>query len=215
MGGLSKGMPGGPVGSSESDTLTLLRAAAQGDLDARNEAWSRLHTEILRVVRSQRRRWSGNWTLETQALASEVFIKLCGPQPMEPRDRKHFFTTLAKAVRHILLNYAASKRTLKRGGAVPEVPISSVEDSIMSDSVSESLIDVNEALARFEELDPRGAAVVELRFFTGLTYEEIAETLEISRATAVRDWESARLWLAREIRGSMPSSTDSGATTSA
>jgi len=195
------------VGSSEPETLTLLRAAARGDLDARNEVWSRLHTEILRVVRSQRRRWSGDWTMETQALASEVFIKLCGKRPIEPRDRKHFFTTLARAVRQILVNYATSKHTLKRGGGVVEVPLSSVEDSILSEAVSESVLDVNEALARFEELDARGAAVVELRFFTGLTYEEIAETLSISRATAVRDWESARLWLAREIRGPMPAST--------
>jgi len=195
------------MGSSEANTLTWLRAAAGGDLDARNQAWSRLHAEILRVVRSQRRRWSGDWTLETQALASEVFIKLCGNRLAEPRDRKHFFTTLAKAVRQILVNYAASKRTLKRGGAIREVPLSSVEDSIMSDSVSESVLDVNEALTRFEALDPRATAVVELRFFTGLTYEEIAQTLEISRTTAVRDWESARLWLAREIRGSMPASS--------
>jgi RNA polymerase sigma factor (TIGR02999 family) len=200
------------VGSSEPETLTLLRAAARGDLDARNEVWSRLHAEILRVVRSQRRRWSGDWTLETQALASEVFIKLCGNRPMDPRDRKHFFTTLAKAVRQILVNYAASKRTLKRGGGVTEVPLSSVEGSVLSDEVSESVLDVNEALARFQELDPRGAAVVELRFFTGLTYEEVAETLGISRATAVRDWESARLWLAREIRESMPASSAPGAT---
>ena len=199
------------MGSSAPDTLALLRAAAGGDLDARNQAWSHLHTEILRVVRSQRRRWSGDWTLETQALASEVFIKLCGNRPVEPRDRKHFFTTLAKAVRQILVNYAASKRTLKRGGAVPEVPLSSVEDSIMSDSVSESVLNVNEALARFEALDARAASVVELRFFTGLTYDEIAEALGISRATAVRDWESARLWLAREIRGSMPTSSAPGA----
>jgi RNA polymerase sigma factor (TIGR02999 family) len=171
-----------------------------------------MHAEILRVVRSQRRRWSGDWTLETQALASEVFIKLCGKRPLEPRDRKHFFTTLAKAVRHILVNYAESKRTLKRGGGILEVPLSSVQDSILSEQVSESVLDVHEALARFEALDARGAAVVELRFFTGLTYEEIAETLGISRATAVRDWESARLWLAREIRGSMPASTDPGGT---
>lgn len=195
------------MGSSEPETLTLLRAAARGDIDARNEAWSRLHAEILRVVRSQRRRWSGDWTLETQALASEVFIKLCGKRPLEPRDRRHFFTTLAKAVRQILVNYAEAKRTLKRGGGVLEVPLSSVEAAILPDPVSESVLDLSEALDRFESLDARGAAVVELRFFTGLTYEEIAETLEISRATAVRDWESARLWLARELGGSLPAST--------
>jgi len=115
-------------------------------------------------------------------------------------------------VRQILVNYAAAKRALKRGGAVREVPLSSVEDSIMSDSVSESVLDVNEALARFEALDARAAAVVELRFFAGLSYEEIAQALEISRATAVRDWEAARLWLAREIRGSMPPSSAPDAT---
>jgi RNA polymerase sigma factor (TIGR02999 family) len=190
--------------SSHPETLTLLRAAAAGDEAARDRAWAHLHAEIIRVVRAQRRRWSGDWTLETHALASEVFIKLCGGRPLEPRDRKHFFTTLAKAVRQILLNYAEAKRTQKRGGDAIEVPLASVEESLMSDSVSDSIVAVDEALRRFEQVDARGAKVVELRFFTGLTYEEIAETLGISRATAVRDWDAARLWLAREIGPSMP-----------
>lgn len=185
-------------------TLSLLRAAAAGDEAARDEAWSRLHAEIIRVVRSQRRRWSGDWTLETHALASEVFIKLCGNRPLEPRDRKHFFTTLARAVRQILLNYAEAKRAQKRGGDAVEVPLASVEESPMSASVSDSILSVDEALRRFSQVDPRAASVVELRFFTGLTYEEIAETLGIARSTAVRDWEAARLWLARELGPSMP-----------
>lgn len=190
--------------ASHPETLTLLRAAAAGDEAARDRAWAHLHEEIIRVVRAQRRRWSGNWTLETHALASEVFIKLCGNHPLEPRDRKHFFTTLAKAVRQILLNYAEAKGTQKRGGGAVEVPLASVEGSLMSEAVSDSVLAVDEALTRFERIDARAAKVVQLRFFTGLTYEEIAETLGIARSTAVRDWEAARLWLAREIGPSMP-----------
>jgi RNA polymerase sigma factor (TIGR02999 family) len=190
--------------SSHPETLTLLRAAAAGDEAARERAWSRLHAEIIRVVRAQRRRWSGDWTLETHALASEVFIKLCGNRPLEPRDRKHFFTTLAKAVRQILLNYAEAKSSQKRGGDAVAVPLDSVASSLMSPEVSDSVLAVDEALRRFETVDVRAARVVELRFFTGLTYEEIAETLGISRATAVRDWDAARLWLAREIGPSLP-----------
>lgn len=185
-------------------TISLLRKAAAGDLDARDEAWSRVYDEVLLVARSQRRRWVGNWTMETRVLANEVFIKLFAKTTPNFEDRKHFFTLLAKAVRQILVNYSEASRSAKRGGDAPHLPLAEAGSIAMAPEVSDQLLDLHGALQRFEALDERAARVVELRFFAGLSYEEIAETLDISRATAVRDWEAARAWLHREVGGPTP-----------
>lgn len=176
-------------------TTVLLKRAGGGDVDARNEVWTRLYDEVLRVAGAQRNRWSGDWTLETRVLANEVFIKLFGGTPPDPNDRKHFLTLLSKAVRQILVNYSEARRTAKRGGGVGPATLHEDLDIGLDPEVSDEILALHEVLERFEALDGRAAKVVELRFFTGLSYDEIADTLEISKATVVRDWEAARSWL--------------------
>ncbi len=190
------------MGSSDDDrTLELLRQAATGDLVARDEAWLRVHDEVLRVAGAQRRRWSGNWTLETRVLANEVFIKLFGGAPPAPSSRGHFFALLSKAVRHILVNYSEARAATKRGGGAPHVPLAEELGISLDPEVSDDILDLNEALDRFERLDPRAAKVVELLFFAGLSHAEVADALGISRATAERDWSAAKAWLNRELSG--------------
>ena len=186
---------------ADMDTISLLRIAATGDLQARDEAWSRVYDEVLAVARAQRRRWTGDWTMETRVLANEVFIKVFGDRPPNLKDRRHFFTLLAKAVRQILVNYSEGRRAAKRGGGRPHVSLAEAGTIAQSPEVSDRLLDLHDALEQFESLDERAARVVELRFFAGLNYEEIAETLGVSRATAVRDWEAAKAWLHREMGG--------------
>jgi RNA polymerase sigma factor (TIGR02999 family) len=183
------------------DTISLLRMAATGDVDARDQAWSRVYDEVLVVARAQRRRWSGDWTMETRVLANEVFIKVFGDNPPELKDRKHFFTLLAKAVRQILVNYSESRRAAKRGGGQAQVTLSEAGGLSLEPEVSDRILDLHAALKRFESLDERAARIVELRFFAGLNYDEIASAMDVSRATAVRDWEAAKVWLHREMGG--------------
>lgn len=190
------------------DTTMLLRRSAAGNVDARNEVWTRLYEEVLLVARAQRSRWSGNWTLETRALAHEVFMKLCGGTPSEPNGRKHFFTLLSKAVRQILVNYSEAAHAAKRGGDAQPVTLNEELGVGISPEVSAQILDLHDVLRRFEELDERAAKVVELRFFAGLTYDEIAETLEIARATAVRDWEAAKAWLNLALADEEPARRD-------
>jgi len=183
-----------PVGTHVQTTVLLKRAGA-GDVEARNEVWTRLYDEVLRVAGAQRSRWSGDWTLETRVLANEVFVKLFGGTPPDPNDRKHFLTLLSKAVRQILVNYSEARRTAKRGGGVGPATLDEELGIGLGPAVTDEILALHEALERFTVLDERAAKVVELRFFTGLSYDEIAETLDISKATAVRDWEAARAWL--------------------
>ncbi len=183
----------------DPETIQLLRLAADGDVNARDQAWARVYDEVLRVAAAQRRRWSGNWTMETRVLASEVFIKLYGGRTPEVDDRKHFFTLVARAIRQILVNYSEGQRTAKRGGDAPHGSLTEFGGISLTCEASDQLVDLHEALERFEKIDPRAALVVELRFFGGFSYEEIAEVADISRATAVRDWNAARAWLHREL----------------
>lgn len=182
-----------------ADTLVLLQRAAEGDADARDQAWARVFEEVLDLAAAQRRRWSGDWTLETRALASEAFIKLSGGQAVAPNDRKHFLVLVSRAVRQVLLNYAEYKGAAKRGGGAPMETLWDDAAALMDDDASRDFVELHEALVRFRDVDERAARVVELRFFAGLNYEEIADVLEISRATAVRDWVIARAWLNREL----------------
>lgn len=187
--------------SDDPSTLELLRQATDGDIEARDQAWQRVHEEVLRVAGAQRRRWSGDWTLETRVLANEVFIKLFGSTSLAPNSREHFFALLSRAIRQILVNYSEAKSAAKRGGGAAHVSLDEDLGIALDPGTSDDILDLNAALQRFEELDPRAAKVVELLFFAGLSHAEVAEALGISKATAERDWSAAKAWLNRELTG--------------
>src|SRR6476620_593341 len=146
-----------------------------------------------RYMRSGR---PGN-TLQATALVHEVYFRLVDVTTVEWRERAQFFAMAAQMMRRILVNSANARAAQKRGGMAPKVNLD--ETAIVSVGPDRSMLALDEALTAFSQLAPRQAKVVELRYFGGLTEEEIVAALDISPRTVRRDWEFARAWLSREL----------------
>jgi RNA polymerase sigma factor (TIGR02999 family) len=136
-------------------------------------------------------------TLQTTALVNEAYLRLAGETNPNWQSRAHFFAVAARAMRHILVNYAKSYRAQKRGGGAIKVELD--EAAIISPEQTTEILDVHEALERLATLDSRKAHVVELKYFGGLNYDEMAEVMKISPVTVRRDWEFAKVWLYKEL----------------
>ena len=179
------------------DVTKLLKAWSNGDsaaLDLLAErVYHELHVMARRFMRHER---PGN-TLQATALVHEVYIRLAGVGKLEWRQRAQFFALAAKMMRRILVDGARARRSRKRGSGAIQVSIE--ETAVLAATPDRSLIALDDALAAFSEIAPRQTHVVELRYFGGLTEEEIASVLEVSPRTVRRDWEFARVWLAREL----------------
>ncbi len=182
---------------SPDEITARLRAAAGGDREALNEVFALVYEELRRRARAQRRRWSGDDTLDTTALVHEAYLKLVDQSRAGWNDRAHFLAVAARAMRHVLVNYAEQRRAAKRGGGAPHVPLD--ESNPVSEEVAEEVIALHEALERLATISERQARVVEARFYAGLSIEETADALGISPATVKRDWQLASAWLHREI----------------
>src|SRR5438093_6475810 len=138
-------------------------------------------------------------TLQTTALVNEAYLRLADQTKPSWQNRAHFFAVAARAMRQILVNYARSNRAQKRGGGALKVELD--EAAIVSPEQSKEIVDLHEALERLAALDSRKAQVVELKYFGGLNYDEMAEVLKISPVTVRRDWEFAKVWLYSELHG--------------
>ncbi|MBL8959240.1 MAG: sigma-70 family RNA polymerase sigma factor, partial [Gemmatimonadetes bacterium] len=121
---------------------------------------------------------------------------------LAPADRLHFLNMAAQAMRRILIDHARARKRLKRGAGL-QVELLDEIQTLMTDGAADELVALDDALDRFTTLNPRGARVVELRFFAGLTLEETASTLDVSLKTVQRDWLVARAWLRKEIDGDL------------
>jgi len=185
----------------QPDLTDKLRLAREGDRTALDEVFSAVYDELHRLARMQRRRWEGDHTMNTTALVHEAYLKLVGQQGDPWADRAHFFAVAARAMRHILVNYAEARRAQKRGGGAP---VLSLEEAFDSNPVgvdaAEEILALDEALGRLGTVSARQAEVVQARFFAGLSIEETALALDVSTATVKRDWRLASAWLQREIR---------------
>jgi RNA polymerase sigma factor (TIGR02999 family) len=171
-----------------------MRAPAAESLD---DLFSATYTTLHRLARDQRRRWRGQETISTTALLHEAYLKLSNRDSPQWESRGHFFRVAARAMRHVLINYAERSRAAKRGGGDG---ITALEDlPLVHESRLEELLAIDQALSRLEKLNPRQARVVECRFFAGLEVDETAEALDISPATVMRDWRRGRAWLYREL----------------
>jgi RNA polymerase sigma factor (TIGR02999 family) len=136
-------------------------------------------------------------TLVTTALVHEAYLKLVNQSNAEWRDRAHFFALASIAMRHVLINRARARVSLKRGGV--RRPVTFDDDAVGADDQSESLLEIDDALTRLEAVSPRLARVVECTFYGGLTHEETAEALGVTVRTVERDWAKARLLLRRAL----------------
>jgi len=182
---------------SKTSITALLEAAALGDGQAANELFTQIYPELRRLARQVRHGRAGE-TLNATALAHEAFMKLAGAGMVAWQGRAHFFAVAARAMRQILVDAARRRLALKRGGDA-DWHVSLDEASAAAPVRPAELVALDDALARMAALDPRRAAVVEHRFFGGLTLDETAEVLGVSTATVERDWRTARAWLAAEL----------------
>lgn len=138
-----------------------------------------------------------NHTINTTALVHEAYLKLIGQNEVDWKNKAHFFGVASIVMRRILINHAKQKQAAKRGGGA--IPETFLEDFMVREDHSETVLALNEALERLSALNDRQGKIVEMRFFGGLTHDEIADVLGISEPTVRRDWRFARAWLNREL----------------
>lgn len=188
-----------PVHSTDDlDVSALLTEVSDGDSQATGQLFHLLYDELRRTAAAYFSSQPAGHTLQPTALVHEAFARLIQQTQFRARDRKHFLALAAKVMRQILVDHARTKDRDKRGSGWNQV-------SLLDDEVAEqpqSAIDaiaLDDALKRLAEISPRKERLVELRFFAGLTLDEAAELLGISRATAAEDWRFARAWLMREL----------------
>jgi RNA polymerase sigma-70 factor (ECF subfamily) len=184
---------------SKVEVTQLLRAWGSGDDRALDKLTPLVETELHRLAHRYMAREKPGHTLQTTALVNEVYLKLVNIQDMTWQDRAHFFAISARMMRHILTDFARSRRFQKRGGAALRVTLD--EALVVSPEQDADIVALDEALGQLAALDSRKSQVVELRFFGGLSVEETAEVLKISRETVLRDWKFAKVWLLRELSG--------------
>ena len=193
---------------SETPALTanaeLLQAVERGDAAALTALFSLVYDELSILAHQQRRRWHGDITLDTTSLVHEVYLKMAGQHQAAAKNRAHFFAVAAKAMRHILCNYARDRSRKKRGGHVQHVRLEPGRELAgqlqISDDETERLAALDEALRALEVIAERQAQVVECRFFGGMSLEDTATALGVTARTVQRDWIFARTWLRREMQ---------------
>jgi RNA polymerase sigma factor (TIGR02999 family) len=189
----------------DNDLSTLVEAAAAGDREALDALFPLVYEELGRLAHQQRRRWDGDFTLTTTALVHEAYLKLAGQRQLPMESRAHFLAVAARAMRHILCNYARDRRRQKRGGGQPHLPLEQADAGEgtaleLSAAQADRLATLDEAMRRFEGIAERQCRVVECRFFAGMNVEETAAALGMSPRSVKRDWAFARAWLLREMQ---------------
>ena len=184
-----------PVSSHK--VTQLLQQWSHGDDAALADLTPLVYEELRRLAHHFMEGQRPDHTLQTTALVNEAYLRLADQTDPKWQSRAHFFAVAARAMRQILVSYARSNQAQKRGGGAVRIELD--EAAILSPEQSKEIVDLHEALERLESVDSRKARVVELKFFAGLNYDEIAEVLKIARATVRRDWEFAKLWLYTEL----------------
>jgi RNA polymerase sigma factor (TIGR02999 family) len=174
-----------------SDVTRLLESAAAGDRQAAADLLPLVYDELRQLAAARMAEERPGQTLQPTALVHEAYLRLIGDQRFDGRG--HFFAAAAEAMRRILVEAARRKGRAKRGGDHKRVDLGDYEVTV--GSPAEDILAVDEALTRLAAEDPEAARVVQLHFFAGLSIEEAAEALGISRATAYRQWNFARAWL--------------------
>ncbi|HMV47745.1 MAG TPA: sigma-70 family RNA polymerase sigma factor [Blastocatellia bacterium] len=182
--------------SISSEVTQLLLAWGDGDEAARDRLLPLVYDELRRLARHHMRREQPGHTLQTSALIHEAFLRMI-EQTVPWQNRAHFFGIAARLMRQILVNHAVARRSLKRGGDQQQVSLTAAAD--LSSGRAVEILALDEALKSLAELDQRKSHIIELRFFGGLTNEEIAEVMGISLSTVEREWRLAKAWLQREM----------------
>jgi RNA polymerase sigma-70 factor, ECF subfamily len=182
--------------SKDSRSLTLLlNQWKQGDKDALEKLMDYVYDDLKRRASVYMKYQRYEHSLQTTGLVHEAFIKLVDKNEIEWKDRRHFFAIASKVMRRILIDYARHRNRIKRGGKNENLPFEETKHILPSENSRVDLLILDEALNKLASFDERQARIVELKYFGGLTSDEIAEMLEVSTATVKRDWNIAKAWL--------------------
>jgi RNA polymerase sigma factor (TIGR02999 family) len=187
------------MSDASANVTQLLRAAASGqrrDLDALMGA---IYDDLRRLAVSHMRTERDGHTLQPTAVVHEAYLKLVDQRTTDWKDRAHFFAVASRIIRRLLVDHAREREAAKRGGGMGRISMDDVELSAALPDAE--LVALDEALTELHEIDERQARVVELRFFGGLTVEEIAETLGVGKRSVDRDWQIAKAWLFCRLSG--------------
>jgi RNA polymerase sigma factor (TIGR02999 family) len=181
-----------------SEVTALLAAVEIGDDAAMKQLVPLLYEELRRLARRHLAGQRRGHTLQTADLVSEAYLKLVNVKGTGWKNRVHFFAVASRAMRSVLVDYARRRGYAKRGGNPVRVSLSEADHQI-SDQPTAEVVAVDEALNHLAALDPRKAQIVELRYFGGLSVEEVAHLVDLSPRTVKREWRWARAWLYREL----------------
>jgi len=179
------------------EVTNLLIQLTRGDRGAEERLMPLVYAELRRMAASRLRRERADHTLQATALVNETYLRLIEVDTVDWQSRSHFFALAAKLMRRILVDHARARRARKRGGSRESINLDDV--LVFTTPRSEQMIALDDALNRLGTYDPRQGQIVELRFFGGLSEEEIAAHLGISARTVKRDWRMAKAWLYKEL----------------
>ena len=188
----------GPDAEKIPDISRVLEEWSNGQPEAPDKQMLLVYDELRRQAARYMRRERPGHTLQTTALIHETYLKLASQRDVDWQNRAHFFGVAAQAMKRILIDHAKGRHREKRGGAAENLPLDEARFVISGDK-NVDLVALDEALTRLASFDPRQANIVDLKFFAGLSIDDIAETLNISPATVKREWNSAKAWLFHEI----------------
>lgn len=182
----------------EDDSITaLLAQLARGNRDAESRLIPQVYAELRRLAARYMQNERRNHTLQPTALVNEAYVRLVQQPEVAWQGRAHFFAVAAQVMRHVLVDHARARRAGKRGGAQHQITLT--DGAMIQQSQPIDVIALHEAMERLAAIDARQSRIVELRFFGGLSIEEIAQILEVSERTVKRDWNMARAWLHGEL----------------
>ncbi|HKD06092.1 MAG TPA: sigma-70 family RNA polymerase sigma factor [Bryobacteraceae bacterium] len=184
--------------SGPGEVTALLSAWREGDQDAFEKLIPIVYADLRRIAARYMRSENEGHTLQTTALVHEAYLRLTGERERSWENRAHFFGVAAQIMRNLLVDHARRAMTSKRGG---DIAVQLDASAGLTEISPEDLLALNDALKRLSEVDPRASRIVELRYFVGLTIEEIAEVIDASVRTVNREWKTAKTWLRAELRG--------------
>ena len=183
--------------TDEREIAALLEQLASGVDNAADQLMPLVYDRLRGLAQKMLRNESPSHTLQPTALVNEAYIRMLGQTQVNWQGKTHFFAIGARMMRRILVDHARRKLSQKRGGSLHRLSLE--EDLCVSKRSDEDVLAIEDALSKLAELDPRQAQIVELRFYGGLTVEEVAEVLKVSKRTVESDWTMLRAWLRREL----------------
>jgi RNA polymerase sigma-70 factor, ECF subfamily len=186
-------------GTRDGEITLLLSAFRNGEPEAEARLMELTYRELRKIAAGHMRKEHSAHSLQTTDLVHEAYVRLVDQRGAPLRDRAHFFQVAAHVMRQVLIDRARKRNAGKRGGGAPKISLDGALG--IAETQSGDLLVLEQALARLEKLDARQCQVVEMRFFAGMSEEEIAEALGVSARTINREWRMARAWLYKELYG--------------